>query len=289
MTLHVVTHARWVADDLAASGTPVRHHLGFDLPDFADGDSVWAPMEWMARAVAVEPRLHLADPGPDFTPNLDTRFTQRTIETLTFDDIVARDDALTAEHGRWHDGPDVFVKPANCKIEALPARFDDYQGHVLHLIAARLKSRDRQPLHVTSTRLDILEEHRLFILDGVVVTSSPYLHHHRDGSQTLWSADMRAHPDVAADAQAFGADVLASVDPSALPVSFTLDVAFLADLSWAVIETNPVWSSAFYGADVTRVADCIRAASLVSGPPFAHEWVPDPYVADRAARMRPLR
>lgn len=293
-TLHVVTHRRWVADDLATGAFPgldVRHHLGLDLPDFAPGDGVWAPMEWMARAVAVDPRLHLIDPGAALLTLLPRHLLGRDIRLLTRAQMEAEADEHIAAHGPLVDGPPYFAKPANCKVEEFPARWDDLEGHVLGAIATRIPA--DQPFLLTTTRLDIVEEHRLFVLDGAVVTSSPYraldLGPEGHRSETLWHEEMTS--ECTGDAEAFGAHVLAALED--LPRSFALDVAVLADGTWVVIEANPVWSSAFYGADPAQVVRCLLVASRVADPaeasaPEPHRWVLDPYLIQRVARQRPL-
>lgn len=298
-TLHVITHRAWVARDLAdgaarlaASGgarVDVEHHLGFDLPRFAPGDTIWAPMEWMARAVAQDPRLRLADPGPEFLPSLPWEFRRRTVELLTVDDMDTRipDSILD-------DGDLVFAKPANCKIEHFPARWDDYDGHALQATAAGIP--DDQTFLVTDIRLDLAVEFRLFVLDGRVVTSSPYLMHAPDGTQRTWDETM--HSSYSAAAVEFGAQVLdwltTPENTTAVPRSFTLDVGIETDGTWVVIEANPVWSSAFYGANTSAVIACLLAGVTVTrasgrySPPTRGEWTPDPYLSHRVTQQRPL-
>lgn len=285
-TLHVVSHRRWVAGDLASNtvGVPVRHHLGFDLPDWSPGDIVWAPMEWMARAKVADPRLRLADPGPGFLTALPQTLTGRTVEVLTLAQMKEFVDDHTAVHGVLAAGLSYFAKPANCKIEAMPARWDDLEGHVLRAIAHRVP--DEQPFLLTATRLDLLEEHRLFVLEGEVVTSSPYLQHVVEGPGTTWHEDMVSHH--AGDAEAFGAHVL---DTTSVPHprAFVLDVGLLVDGTWVVIETNPVWSSAFYSADIDAVVACLAGSVEIDEPgPAVHEWVPDPWLVERTNRQLPL-
>lgn len=287
-TLHVVTHRRWVADDLATNtvGVPVRHHLGFDLPDWEPGDAAWAPMEWMARAKVADPRLRLADPGPRFLAALPPELTGRNVEVLTLAQMKERADDHAADHGVLVDGPSYFAKPANCKIEAFEARWDDLEGHVLTAVAAQVP--DAQPFLLTSTRLDLVEEHRLFVLEGEVATSSPYLQHLVQGPHlfqggTTWHEHMVSHRT--GDAEEFGAHVLDTTTVPR-PRAFVLDVGVLRDGTWVVIETNPVWSSAFYGADVDTVVECLAASVEVDEPGSAvHEWAPDPWLLERSSRQ----
>lgn len=318
-TLHVVTHRKWVADDFTLAGVPdVQHHLGLDLPDLAPGDAVWAPMEWMHRAQSVmfsrladgppySPLLDLTAPGADFLIRAQPPLCGRDIRLLTAAEIVEMADEQNQRLPITDDGTEVFAKPANCKIERVPAKWYDLDGLSLDLIAAP-RIPDNQPFLLTWDRLDLVEEHRLWVLDGTVVTSSPYLHHldfietdlRGYESSNTWYPGMDS--ERTPDAEAFGADVLDTLARSsgfqvhaiistALPRAFTLDVGLLADGAWVIIEANPAWSSALYGADPVKVADCVRASSRVvdmmalSDP---HRWSPDPYLIDRAARQRPL-
>lgn len=306
-TLHVVTHRAWVAYDLKDGAerlatlpeshplggvkVNVEHHLGFDLPPLSPGDAIWAPMETMARVAAQDPRLRLADPGPEFLTDLPWRLTGRTVELLDTEDM----DALVPGDIR-DDGDVVFAKPANCKIEDFPACWDDYDGHILRAIAARCPA--EQKFLVTDTVLDLVAEVRLFVLDEQVVTFSPYLLHAPDGTQRTWDETMPwTHTAAAVEFGASVLDWLREVDRP-MPRSYTLDVGVLADGTWVVIETNPVWSSAFYGANTSAVITCLFAAvtvtpgsDLTSGrysPPAPSEWTPDPYLAARVAQQRPL-
>ena len=319
MTFHVVTHRKWVADDFTLAGVPdVQHHLGLDLPDLAPGDSVWAPMEWMHRAQSAlfvrladgppyGPFLDLAAPGADFLTRVPISLLSREIRLVTAAEIVEAADEQNNRLPITDDGPEVFAKPANCKIERIPAKWYDLEGLALDLIAAPPVP-DNQRFLLTWDRLDLVEEHRLWVLDGRVVTSSPYLHHldfietdlRGYESSNTWYPGMNS--ERTPDAEAFGAhalDTLAhssgfeahAIVSTALPRAFTLDVGIDRAGVWVVIEANPAWSSALYGADPVKVADCVRASSRVvdmMALTDPHRWSPDPYLVDRSARQRPL-
>lgn len=299
-TLHVVTHRRWVADDLAAAAAArrprveVRHSLGLDIPDIEPGDALWAPTEWAARAlhdprtdVADRPPLHLVDPGPLMVPRMTRRVLGRRVHAATLGDY------LSSGRGEEPDGA-AFVKPANCKIDAFPARW--WRRGDLADLAARKDLPADLMLHWTPTRLDIVEEHRVYLLHGKPVTSAPYLWHSPDGNQVAWD-----HPDYDLDrthsaaAEAFASTVCAANPGWAAIGSFVLDVALLRPGSppgmasagqWVVLETNPAWSSNPYTADPARVIECLLAAATTD--PTRWSWRPDPYLISRVTRARPL-
>lgn len=285
-TLHVVTHRRWVADDLAAAAalthagtapeTRVRHHLGLDVPEIADGDALWAPMEWAARARHAGALLHLSDPGPRFLTTVPAQLLGREVHACAVWDLVAG------------DGPEEgFFKPANVKIDRVSARWWAREEFLTAVHDAAMPPSSR--VLWTTTRLDIVEEHRIFVLDHQPATSSIYLRHDthtpHDARVTHTWHEQMLDPR-RAQAQEFASTVLAELAGS-VPASFVLDVALLADDSWVVLEANPTWCSAQYGADLGAVIDSLFAAcSTPAGSPWA--WTPDPYLAQQARLQRLL-
>lgn len=266
MVLHVVTHRTWLVRDFTTAGVAVRHSLGLDLPVFADGDALWAPMEWAARALvdrrSVSLPLQLCDPGPWFMPLLGPAATGRACSVVTLRTLEFR-------------GPEVgFFKPANCKIDPLPAGWWDREDFVAAARDAAVP--DDTLIGYTATRLDLVEEHRVFVRHRRVATSSPYLL-----EDTTWHPGMVAATEAA---EAFATRLLIRLRDQ--PPAFVLDVGRLRDGRWLVVETNPAWSSSPYGADLAAVADCLHAAT--DAHPQRWTWSPDPYLLSRMARQRPL-
>jgi hypothetical protein len=310
--LHVVTHRRWVADDLdmgaervsrLGPAVEVAHSLGLDPIDLQPGDGLWAPMAWAARLLH-DPRHqrriggYLLDPGPLFTPSLDRTLTGRRIQVGTLAEYL--------EHGPDGTGEGAFVKPANCKIEHFPAAWRR-RAEVARL-AIKHDLPDDLVLQWTTTRLDIVEEHRAYVRHRTVVASSPYLVHHRGPGgaggnlsveQETWHEQMTSVHSPAAEE--FAGHVACGIDHQ--PAAYVLDVALLADGSWVVLETNPVWAAAFYGCDLTEVVRTLfcgiawQGRDLPAGYSLGHSpgareptwtWRPDPYLLQRVRRQRPL-
>lgn len=266
-TLHVVTHRGWVARDLhaaAAARRPdvkVAHSLGFDAPDVAAGDALWAPMEWAARARPVlgPELLPLADPGARFLTRVPVDLLGRRIRVATVDETA-------------HLAPDVgFFKPANMKVERVPARWTTRDGFLSGCRAAGLPGTSE--VMWTASRLDLVEEHRCFVRYRRVVASSPYL---IDGA--TWFEGMVSRHESAA--VRFAGLVLVGVRDGA-PAAFVLDVGMTREGGWVVVEANPVWCSAQYGCDLAAVVDCLFTAVVDVGD---WQWCPDPYLVSRAAR-----
>jgi hypothetical protein len=61
-----------------------------------------------------------------------------------------------------------------------------------------------------------------------------------------------------ADATAFITEVVQRVE---LPRSVVVDVGFVADRGWAVIEFNAAWGAGLNGCNATKVLPAILAAS----------------------------
>ncbi|MEU5208396.1 ATP-grasp domain-containing protein [Streptomyces sp. NPDC020742] len=117
-------------------------------------------------------------------------------------------------------------------------------------------------------------EHRLYVLDRQVCTGSRYA---EDG--------LLSPGPLAADAAAFGADVLARCGTT-LPSAIVLDVG-RTEGRWAIIEANAAWASGRYTSDPDLALDTV----LRSAGPEAHLASRDrPFVrpagADRGA-VRP--
>lgn len=309
MVVHVVGHASWRARELTDAGVAVRSSLGWEVPLLEPADSVWAPMEWMARAAralrcAGRPPWCLVDAGPTWLAELPLEVTGRTVTACTLGDAAAGSGPVA---GWW--------KPANCKVETLPARWATREDFVSSAYAAGLRA-DSQVL--VSDHLDLVEEHRVFVLDGIAVTSSPYLWHHLAVESGVagpvgWDQvpDLLT-PDGSLDGPAFVAateaagwsrlsmaavleetgKLLRRAGRDRVPPVAVVDVALTTGGRVVVLEANPVWSSAWYGADLTAVTTCLSASVGASpvpgGIPSRWVWEPDPWLAARAERQRLL-
>ena len=81
------------------------------------------------------------------------------------------------------------------------------------------------------------------------------------------AVDGAAGEDGTAAASDFAEEVL-SAPPPGTPAAFVLDVGRLGHAAgpWAVVEANPVCSSATYGADPAAVLPVLAAACFSAGP-----------------------
>jgi hypothetical protein len=102
-------------------------------------------------------------------------------------------------------------------------------------------------------------EFRCFILDGKVVTLSPYLRNHQrleadDGSFPASDAEFQ-------QAETFANHVVSLQAPS-LPPGVVIDIGIIKDKGWAVIEANQAWGAGIYGCDPAAVLPVLRRVCL---------------------------
>lgn len=238
-----VTHRSWVAEDL---GFRLDH--GFDPVHLQPGEMIWCAEFFAAKAHAA------GSPYPVTTtlrwPEVfGSQFLRRDVRLLT----VADTDALGSA--------ELFVKLADAKDDRfVPAVCapDDF--------ASRLAEVSPDSLVIVSDAIpDLVDEWRTVILDGVAIDSSRYRH-----QDQYWDQDLEQplHPEIEAFATAAAESALLT-----MPRSYALDIGTTAAGDMLVIEVNPIWCSAWYGAEIPNVHRAL-AAEFTDDP--AARWVPDP-------------
>lgn len=253
---HVVTHRRWIADELALGG-PVRHHHGFDLPPNGPDDAWWAPTEWMARALRSGLDVALAAPAPSLLPAL-----RPDVQACRREDLPS----ITI------NGP-VFAKIAEAKLEALPAQvWPSLEAFACAASDAGVPGGSW--LHLTRRILEFDVEVRCFMLGREPVAASTYL---VDGQTEGWASDPWLF-----EAAAFARTEAERLDD--VPAGWVLDVGRTAG-GWLTVEANPAWSSSPYDAEPTNV---LRVLEACTRAPERWLWRPDALLEMKAARQRPL-
>lgn len=259
-SLAVVTHRRWIADELAAGAPPyitVRHDNGLDVPR---ADAYWCPVEWMARARRAGVGRHMQSPGTTMLPML-----RPDVESLTFGDLAARGTS---------PGP-VFAKLAEVKDDRVLAQV---WPDIEHFLAACATAGVHPGtfVHLTRRILNLRAEYRVFMMGTEPMTTAPYL---VDGN----TEDLVTDRALSGAAMAWARHQARLVVPHA-PNGWVLDVGFTTDEEILTVEVNPAWSSAFYGCFIPAVLKVVVNSNL----PGAWNWIPDPWLVHRAARMREL-
>lgn len=204
-------------------------------PDMVAGPAVIYGEVLFAEAVAGQLGLALLDVAEDWLPGLPPRFLRRELRVST----------LAA--ARAHPGP-VFVKPADGR--------KGFAGQ-LYRAGAGLPSDDACP---DDTPVYMAEpvtwqvEVRCFVLDGRVLTCSPYL---RGGSYTDGDWSLTIEERSAAKACV---EQLFAVAPA--PPAVVIDVGFIEGRGWAVVEANSAFGAGVYGCDPERVLEVLARACV---------------------------
>jgi hypothetical protein len=115
-------------------------------------------------------------------------------------------------------------------------------------------------------------EYRFFVLNQKILTHSPYL---RDGSivetpEGEWPIVLSEQ----VEALEFAGKILEGTEVS-LPPAVVVDVGFITDRGWAIVEANAAWGSGMYGCDPAEVLRTIERASIQAND-LSHEdkkWI----------------
>jgi len=153
-----------------------------------------------------------------------------------------------------------FVKHSVSK--AFPAGVYDSES----LAQASAKLRPGALVHVAEI-VEWTVEYRSFVLQGAVHTISPYRRFDRviEGHRELGAPVREVQ-----EARQFASSVLQS--PSVkCPPAFVLDVGYIADRGWAVVEFNECWASGIYACDPPKVLDTLLRACVPSESMAEHE------------------
>lgn len=273
-TLNLVCHPSWMASELKlAEGFFVNHSFGLDALRLA-GEALWSPQQYASdlfRAYALSGMdlPILLAPGPNWLTTVPSSFLGREVASILLSEVRAEPTSYSS--GWW--------KAAEAKIDFFPNSYRTSEGMLdqLELLP------DDTRLQFTSTSLDIKKEYRFWVTGRKVTTGSLYLSH-EDGA-TYYDGASDTEEEFS-KASAFASNVLVEVDA---PSAFTLDIALLGDGSCVVLEGNPAWCSAWYGADVTKVAETIYAATTSVTPGNLWAWSPDAYHVHKSNRKRVLQ
>ncbi|HRI64191.1 MAG TPA: ATP-grasp domain-containing protein [Polyangium sp.] len=241
----VLSH-RYSADSNAlfsaaiAAGWDVERLHSFRCPDGLDArDPVYYGETLLADALMDDLGIALLEPSADWLPRLPEPYRLRDIRLMTLGE------ALTLSHR-------AFIKPTDEKC--FPARVYD-NGAAIH--PDSLLARDLLVLVSEPVQFEV--EFRFFVVERRIATFSPYI---RNGSiarddEGDWSSNEREIDDAWACMRRLLDD--ASVD---LPPAVVVDVGYMVDRGWGIVEANPAWASGLCGSDPREVLAVLRRASV---------------------------
>lgn len=292
--LIVASQRKWVYKDFAAAAEgcqsacatpPIWHSHGFGVPNTHGRAQV---AMWTSTAHAARLKDHmelpLIAPGPDFlTRHVSRHLLGRSVSTVTLGEAYLDRLVMSMREPHW-------VKLAEMKDDRLPAQRCQIRDFVM--LARSFGAPDDTVLNICSENLPIWAEDRFFVRDGKVVTGAPY----RIG-QMIWDADDdRSKWPVSPDARLFAEYAVGMFRDQ--PRAYTLDIATLVeetphsdlrDVSHVVLEVNPAWSSAVYGADAHEALHTVLASVDYSDEPAGWLWRPDPWLVQQAKLKVPLK
>lgn len=193
-----------------------------------------------AQHVAKTLGLKLLEPPVDWLPRLNPKWRGRNVRLTTL--AEAR---LVGER--------VFIKPADEK---------NFEAGV-YRTGAELPVAGTLPEDLPVLVQEAVEwplEFRCFVLDGQVVTVSPYW---REGELAKGEDESWAASDAEKQAAIqFCEEVLRDAEVSA-PEAVVVDVGMIRGRGWAVVEANAAWGSGVYGCDGGKVLSVLRRACVL--------------------------
>jgi len=268
-TVVVVTQRSWMARELATNtrGVTVVPEPGLFAPAVQEGPDVswWMPIGFATRLHCEGAARELSAPGPGWLAAVPAALSGRVVASCQVADL----EDLPCTGVFW-------CKPAEAKVESFPGGW-----YTAEQVAA-LNLHPDSWVQWTPTRLDLSVEFRCYVLEGEVLTASPYLL----GELTYYDMDeamLGAVP--AADATAFARTVVDRLG-AAQPGAYVLDVGFdLISGRWVVVEANPAWCSAWYGCAIDAVLATITASCRCAD---GWRWVPAAELVHHARRAGPL-
>lgn len=231
---------RFSADSIALATEASRlswrvHRLHDRRPParLADEDLVFYGESLLADTIGKALGLVLLEPSADTLSHLPAEHVRRDVRFTTLG--AARGEPFPC-----------FVKPADEK------QFRAAVYGSAGMLPGPEVLEDNLPV-LTAEPVRWLDEYRCFVLDGQVVTASPY----------AWKGEKEEHSHAAFDlegARAFAAEVLARAG-DVFPPAVVLDVGRIEGRGWAVVELNPAWSSGLYACDPSGVLRVLQRAS----------------------------
>lgn len=266
--LVVVSSAAWLAKDFAApSVVPIVPEVGFDLPRLDPMTTAWwCSGSYVARAAATGLVLPLMSAGPHWLNTIPYEWRGREVDSLQLSEVAAR----------FTSG---FIKPAEIKVNSLPAKVYDSASEFLN--DAHAAGIPEDSWLSFSEPVNYVSEYRCFTAHGKVTAATPYL---IDG-MTWDGLEPDADNQGRAKATEFVESLLAQLGPEGHPPGFVVDAGVDDQGNWSVIEANASWSSNPYHSDMAGVIESVFAAHDVDSKYPQWAWQIDPYHKKNARKL----
>lgn len=254
----------WIVEELAAvalaDGLQVYTSKGLYIPQIGPDEKVfwWIPTLEAAEFKLNKLVLPLMSAGPRWLSNIPEKLTKRPIWSGPLSE------ASSAPNRGW-------AKVSEAKIFNMEARWCDDTGEFFKL-ARSMGAQPGTEFQVSPIRLYLEEEFRFFVLHNKVLTGSAYL-----VNGIAYDPDKMPTPKYTKEALAFAQDSVDEIDANQ-PPAYTLGVALDKYLGWLVLESNPIWSSAYYGSDLTLFYTALKYSIDLEFTNKKWHWAPDPWL-----------
>jgi len=239
---------------ISSGDREVWFSYGEFIPALEDGFLFWGAGKFALSLKQLFPERSFSSPGAEWLGLVPPELSGRSVICESFLDAVA------------HVDEPVWFKFAELKHDGVKPR--SYRPEELLALLVAMPELAEVKSQWTTSHLRLNFEHRFFVVEGEVLTGSPY---HVDAVVGFEPGAAWRMFSEAEEFARFAAREL--VDQS--PRAYTLDVALNeATGKWFIVEANRAWSSGLYGCDPGRALVAVQASLT----PDAWSWLPDSVV-----------
>jgi hypothetical protein len=264
-------------DELSlANNVVVKHSYGLDIPIHSNDDAWWIPQGIANRFIHSGVVFTPQAPGSKWLPSQPKEFVGREVESIAVKDI--KQNVLSPLLTRAINGEKLFWKFAEAKVDIFLGEVRAFNEVLAYIDAYGIP--DESVMQVSEI-VDVQNEYRFFIVNGVIKACSPYLNRIH-GTEVTYYDSPYANTE---EFQAIQAYVSSIAPQLTSPDAYVLDVASVSNGSFIVLEANPAWCSAWYGSDIDGVTETILASWL---PNENFVYMPDALLVKTYSKMNKI-
>jgi hypothetical protein len=272
--LHLICNQSWMISELSLSeNTIVKHSYGLDIPVHSINDAWWIPQGIANRFIHSGVIFTPQAPGSNWLPSQPKELVKRNVESITVKDIKEKISSPLLM--RAINGEKLFWKFAEAKVDTFMGEARDFNDVLTYIDDYDIP--DDSVMQVSEV-LDVQNEYRFFIVNNEVKACSPYLNRIHGVELTYYDSSYINTEEFEA-VQAYVRSIAHRLNS---PSAYVLDVASLPNGEFVVLEANPAWCSAWYGADIDGVVETIVASWL---PSESFTYIPDMLLTKTYSKM----
>ena len=249
-TIHLICHPQWMKDEFSQTGIyQVKHSYGLEVPQHDANDLWWAPQTYAAKLNHALTRKSLQTvkfPGSGMEETVKSDISQKIFSREVI--LMTAEQALQSpEAGFW--------KYLDHKNDNFPAKYRTSREIVEDISENRITPEEK--LLLCATKLDIVEEHRIFF-NPQKLASSMYVTTDSSGQQsTVYDGALQRIPSSEIETY-FSEDIKPLLAKNFKITAGVADIAVLKDGTMLLLELNTPWSSAWYDCDMAVVHNTIE-------------------------------